>query len=106
MARERGAAGGQWAICGVIGDLGRSPTASYSRIRGANDAIQLGLIGCGGRGKSVTGTFVKNSDVRLTALCDVWGDRVDEAAEKTNAHGAKKFGDHRKLLDQAQVDAV
>jgi predicted dehydrogenase len=80
--------------------------ASYSRIRGANDAIQLGLIGCGGRGKSVTGTFVKNSDVRLTALCDVWGDRVDEAAEKTNAHGAKKFGDHRKLLDQAQVDAV
>jgi hypothetical protein len=29
MARERGAAGGQWAICGVIGDLGRSPTRRW-----------------------------------------------------------------------------
>ncbi len=81
--------------------------ASYARVMGANEAIRLGVIGCGGRGKGVMGTFLKNTDVRLTALCDVWGDRVDQAAERTNAAAdVKKFSDHRKLLEQAQTDAI
>jgi len=80
--------------------------ASYSRILGANDAIRLGVIGCGGRGRGVSGIFAKNPDLRIVALCDVWGQRVAQAAESLNVPTAAKFSDHRKLLAEAQIDAV
>lgn len=78
--------------------------ASYSRVLGANDRIQLGVIGCGGRGQYVMSVFHKYPSVNVTAVCDVWGDRAGEAAKK--APGARGFEDHRKLLETAGVDAV
>ena len=81
--------------------------ASYNRILGANDAIRLGVVGCGLRGKQVLATFVPNADVRLAALCDVWGDRVEEASQRVNAAAdVMKFSDHRQMLEKGQVDAV
>src|ERR1035437_2851150 len=80
--------------------------ASYSRILGANDTVRLGVIGCGGRGRGVSGIFAKNPDVRIVALCDVWGQRVAQAAANLHAEAAAKFTDHRRLLDEDQTDAV
>jgi predicted dehydrogenase len=80
--------------------------ASYSRVLGANDTIRMGVIGCGGRGRGVSGIFAKNTDVRIVALCDVWAQRVAQAAETLHAEGASKFSDHRKLLDEDQTDAI
>jgi predicted dehydrogenase len=80
--------------------------ASYSRILGANDRIQLGLIGCGGRGRGVLGTFVKTDKVEIPALCDVWPERSEQAKQRS-APNAVQFTDHRKMLDQVkQLDAV
>jgi len=88
-------------------DLIRSSAAwtalSYGRILGANDKIQLGLIGAGGRGQGVMGTFQKTNQIDVTAVCDVFGDRRDQAA--TKAPGAKTFADHRKLLEHKELDA-
>jgi predicted dehydrogenase len=78
--------------------------SSYARILGANDMINLGLIGAGGRGRDVMGTFVKTDQVNVTAVCDVFSERVDQA--QTAAPGAKGFGDHRKLLETKGIDAV
>jgi predicted dehydrogenase len=78
--------------------------ASYSRILGANDKINLGLIGCGGRGVGVLGTFQKTESVNVTAVCDVYATRVDRAIGR--AKDAKGFADHRKLLEHKQLDAV
>lgn len=78
--------------------------ASYSRVMGANDRISLGLIGCGGRGVGVMGTFLNTKQVDVTAVCDVYGARIDQAQQK--ATGAKGFTDHRKLLEAKNVDAV
>jgi predicted dehydrogenase len=78
--------------------------SSYGRIFGANDRINLGLIGCGGRGRGVMGTFLKTGQVNVTAVCDVFTERVDQA--QTQAPGAKGFGDHRKLLEVKELDAV
>ena len=78
--------------------------ASYSRVAGAANRVRLGLIGCGGRGRSVMGSFQKNAAVDVTAVCDVYSSRVDLAQEK--APGARGFSDHRELLDQNNVDAV
>ena len=77
---------------------------SYARILGAADRVRLGLIGCGGRGRSVMGAFQKNLSVDVTAVCDVYSSRIDQAQEK--APDAKGYNDHRKLLDQKNVDAV
>ena len=49
---------------------------SYSRILGANERIQFGLIGCGERGLYVAGIFQKTAQVDLRAVCDVFGDRT------------------------------
>ena len=68
---------------------------SYSRILGANDRVQLGLIGCGDRGRYDMGNFLK-AGADAVALCDVYGAHLDEA--KKTAANAKTFSDHRKLL--------
>ncbi len=78
--------------------------ASYSRILGANDVVQLGVIGCGGRGRGVMRTFLSTKQVLVTGLCDVWGDRV--AAARQQAADAAGYSDHRKLLEMRNLDAV
>ncbi|MEK7405688.1 MAG: Gfo/Idh/MocA family oxidoreductase [Acidobacteriota bacterium] len=77
---------------------------SYSRVLGANDRINLGVVGCGGRGLGVMGTFQKNSAVAVTAVCDVYGVQIDRALQK--APQARGFTDHRKLLEVKELDAV
>ena len=77
---------------------------SYSRVFGANDRIQLGLIGCGERGRGDMGKFVKAGNVDVAAVCDIYGVQIDHA--KQVAPNAKTFTDHRKLLDMKEVDAV
>lgn len=78
--------------------------ASYARVLGANDRVNLGLIGCGGRGRGVMGVFQKNPEVTVTAVCDVYGQRIAQAQQKAPA--ARAYADHRKLLDAKDVDAV
>ncbi len=77
---------------------------SYSRVLGANDRINLGVVGCGGRGLGVMGTFQKNPVVAVTAVCDVYGVQIDRALQK--APQARGFTDHRKLIEMKEVDAV
>jgi len=77
---------------------------SYSRIAGANDRVQLGLIGCGSRGTGVMNNFLKSGNVHVTALCDVYGAQLDLA--KKLAPSATTFADHRKFLEAKDLDAV
>ena len=77
---------------------------SYSRIAGANERVQLGLIGCGSRGVGVMNNFVKLGNVDVTALCDVYGAHFERA--KQNAAAARTFSDHRQLLESKDVEAV
>ena len=77
---------------------------SYSRVLGANDRVQMGLIGAGGRGQYVMGCFQKTGQVDVRAVCDVYGQKIDQALAKMP--GAQSFYDHRKLLELKQIDAV
>ncbi len=87
----------------LLGTAGAMTAASYSKILGANDRIGLGLVGCGGRGTYVMGLFQKEG-VEVRALCDVWPRRIAEA--RKGAPGVEGYGDHRKLLENKNVDAV
>jgi predicted dehydrogenase len=77
---------------------------SYSRVLGANDKIQLGVVGCGERGRWDMTNFQKNPTVEVTAVCDIYGEQIDKARQ-TATH-ARNFTDHRKLLEMKEVDAV
>jgi len=77
---------------------------SYSRILGANDKVQLGVIGCGERGRHDMSQFQMSPKVDVTAVCDIYGEQIDKARQK--APHARNFTDHRKLLDTKEVDAV
>lgn len=78
--------------------------ASYARILGANERVGLGVIGTGGRGTYVMTRFQAFQDCEVRALCDVYPKRIDDAQAK--APGTKAFGDHRKLLELKELDAV
>ena len=78
--------------------------ASYSRIMGANDKMNLGVIGCGERAMLDMTQFIANPAVSVKALCDVYAVHIDNFL--TKAPGAKTFTDHRKLLDEKDVDMV
>ena len=78
--------------------------ASYQRIMGANDAIQLGLIGAGERGRFVMSQFQETKRVNVAAVCDIYAANIDKARQ--TAVNAKNFSDHRKLIDVKELDAV
>jgi len=77
---------------------------SYSRVYGAGDRVQLGLIGCGDRGTGDMGNFIKAGNVDVAALCDIYPPHIDNA--KRTAPNAQSFSDHRKLLEMKELDAV
>ncbi len=77
---------------------------SYSRVYGANERVQLGLIGGGERGRGDLGNFVKTGTVDLAAVCDIYAAQIDKV--KQTAPNAQSFSDHRKLLELKEVDAV
>jgi myo-inositol 2-dehydrogenase / D-chiro-inositol 1-dehydrogenase len=85
----------------------------------ANSSLGLGIIGCGGRGNYDGGEFLNNTDVRITALADMFEDRVLSTRanfdKKAEAKGQAKISDsnlfkgHRayeKLLQSKDVDLV
>jgi predicted dehydrogenase len=57
----------------------------------ANSAIRLGLLGCGGRGRNVMGSFLENTSAVLTAIGDMFQDNL-EAGKKELDGVAAKFG--------------
>jgi predicted dehydrogenase len=77
------------------------------RVIGANDRINIGVIGCGSRGQGVAQTFnnvgQKENSCQIVAVCDVYEKRKRETAER---YKAKAYLDYRELLAQPDVDAV
>lgn len=72
-----------------------------ARARGANERLNIGVIGVGGRG---AGNLAGVSGENIVALCDVDADRLNAAAG--NFAQAKKFFDYRELLELKDLDAV
>ena len=72
----------------------------------ANETLNVGLIGTGGRCRHLMQSLLKIPNVRVTAVCDVWDAALDEAQKmlgKTKALATKKY---QELLDRKDVDAV
>jgi len=100
-----------WTSAAAGAALNRLTAAGYARTIGANDRINIGLIGCGGRGRYILANMVKplNAHVALVACCDIWKPRLaDYLGEAEKLFGARpaSYDDHRRVLDDASIDAV
>lgn len=85
--------------------------SSYNRILGANDRISLGLIGAGRRGRELAWIVaqLKEKNVELTAVCDLWKvNREDAAAQAAKDYGRapRAFQYMDDLLALKDVDAA
>ena len=72
---------------------------------GANDRINLGIIGCGNMGRVNLSNCSKYDDVVVTAACDVWKKRV-QTVVKRHPDTCEPYRDHRTMLEEADIDAV
>jgi predicted dehydrogenase len=91
---------------------------------GVNEKIRVGCIGVGNRGTQLLRSFLKQDDVQIVALCDVYepylardnskvdkklqeslGGRIPRMIEKLGDNVAR-YKDFRRLLDRKDIDAV
>ena len=85
--------------------------AAISRsVAGANDRIQMGLIGCGTRGTMDSGFFGRHKDCVFIAACDVLKSRLDQSVARLSEQGGgiklDAYGDYRRILERKDIDAV
>jgi len=71
---------------------------------GPNGRVTVGLIGAGRMGMWNLNDFMKQDDVQVAAICDVYAPNMAVAALK--AQQAERYKDFRKLLDRKDIDAV
>jgi predicted dehydrogenase len=57
----------------------------------ANSAVRLGLLGCGGRGRNVMGSFLEHTGAVLTAIGDLFPDQLESGKAKLDEVSAR-FG--------------
>jgi predicted dehydrogenase len=79
-------------------------------VRGAdaNSKINLGVIGCGGRGSWIAELFLKNGNYNLVTIADYFEDRVNSTGDKLKVEANKRFtglSGYKRLLEQ-KIDAV
>ena len=89
---------------------GQNQAPSSGKVIGANDRIAVAVVGVGfGIGKNhLVGIHEKGNENNtvLAAACDVYSDRRNFAKEKAGLKDADVYGDHRKLLERKDIDAV
>jgi predicted dehydrogenase len=99
--RFLGAAGASLAAASAAG-------AAPQRRASANDGVQVGMVGVGGRGSSlmrlVLGMERGGTPVHIQAVCDVYEKRKLLAQEATKAELATL--DYREVIARPDVDAV
>jgi hypothetical protein len=87
-----------WVPSRVLGAVGQP---------GANEVVNVGLIGLGGRARALTKTCLDVPQMRIVAVCDVFKPRCDDFLGKFAGHGWKPyFGDFRRMIEKEKLDAA
>lgn len=81
---------------------------AWARVVGANDRINVAIIGLGLRGSDHLNLLLEHRknklDIEIVALCDVYQKRLNTAAKLVP--GAKTYTRHEEVLQSPDVDAV
>jgi predicted dehydrogenase len=106
------AAAGIAAVSSVLKTpvYGQNTAPSTGRVIGANDRINVAVIGVGfGIGKDhLQGMHSKASEnnIEVMAACDLFSKRRNWAKDTASLKDANVYSDHRKLLENKDIDAV
>src|SRR3954471_343889 len=79
--------------------------ASYKRLMGANDRVQVGFIGYGLIGAQHVYDFRNQKDVDMAAMCDVYQPRLEQGVAACGG-GAKAYSDFRRMLENKDLQAI
>ena len=98
------------AVAGSVG-IGISPVIlADSGWKGANDRINVAVIGIRAQGQSHIAEYSKLQNVNVAALCDVdsnlFPERVKKYYTEKGLPGPKLFTDLRKMYEDKDIDAV
>ncbi|GMV90765.1 MAG: hypothetical protein AMXMBFR82_05430 [Candidatus Hydrogenedentota bacterium] len=91
-----------------------APLILPARAKGANDRVNLAVLGAGRRGTQVMGEFLPEADIEVVAVCNVMEEWRERAAQAVNTFydresgngGCAKYNDFREVLERDDVDAV
>ncbi len=78
-------------------------------VLGANESVNLAVIGTGGRGRQHLRFFAGIAGARVVAVCDVNQEARERAAaivRQEQGHAPREYADMRKLFEDQEVQAV
>jgi predicted dehydrogenase len=88
----------------------QAPAVSKGRVIGANDRINVGFVGCGGRMNAhirrVMERNKERGDVQAVAVNDIWDKRKQRAREATGVDQRSVYHDYREVCARPDVDVV
>jgi predicted dehydrogenase len=87
---------------------GLATVAPFSKVRGANGDIRVGVVGIRGQGSNHIKWFSRIPGVRVVAICDPDRAFLDREEQKFKERNEKvdRYVDYRKLLEDKNIDAV
>ena len=97
---------------GMVGLSTSINAASYKKIIGANDRINIAFLGCGARGsghRNMVEMSFKDKNLGVVAVCDIWKlNREKAAADCKKKFGVtvKQFKYSEDMLNMKDLDAV
>ncbi|MEZ5400723.1 MAG: Gfo/Idh/MocA family oxidoreductase [Bryobacteraceae bacterium] len=75
------------------------------RVKGANDRVRAAFIGMGRMGRGNMNAAMKQDNLEIAAVCDVYKPHLDQAVAMTEGK-AKGIKDFREILADKTIDAV
>lgn len=96
----------------AAGALISSTACSYNRILGANDRIQIGILGCGARGDgllAMAGMSKQEGNLQIRSVCDIWTynrERMRSLVADKVHDDARMFKYSEDMLADPDLDAV
>lgn len=95
---------------GFLGNAAAAPALAASRVIGANDRINIGIIGVGSKGRGHLRLLLARSrdrgDVRVVAVSDIYSKRREEALSRAALDSGRGYVEYQELLARTDVDGV
>lgn len=89
--------------------LGAWTALSADRVIGANERVNVAIIGCGGRGRFVLRVMIEDAGANCVALCDLSDQRLEqmwEFIQPVQPNKPRFEKDYRKIFEAKDIDAV
>ncbi len=88
---------------------GQNQAPSPGKVIGANDRINVAYVGVGKQGTVhvvLEKEHAQDNNIAQVAMCDLYDKHLHDALEKVGLPASAGYTDHRKLLENKDIDAI